>query len=356
HEGTPNGYIEIGLYKKRSTHWRDISRAFWRFNINDLEGVVHDATFRINNGQASISNEHVDFKANLDWIEDFFSVPTGQSEDASAVFNTRKIQTINNEFFTTSTLGYTSLPSGGLVQDISDQLRQAVLDDRAYFALRSSMIDIPVIAYSTSYNLKLRQIPNKSARITYNINTPPILTTNTLEEIVSKTTNLNWSSSDNDSDSLTYDVYYSVNQGEKQNILVTDIAEKNYSWNTESLSTGEYYVDIVAKDGFEETLSSTNVIKVDNNPPAVEITSNYGPNAVKDDQDFFWTAEDKDGDEVKIELTYSGVEEGFILHNYVNTGYYKLDTSNFRDGEYDLTLKATSGYFNANDTKKIVID
>ena len=99
-----------------------------------------------------------------------------------------------------------------------------------------------------------------------------------------------WSAEDANDDELTYSVYYRGENEKDWKLLKDKLEQKFYSWDTNSMPDGAYYLKVVASDEKSnppnEALTAERVSErfvVDNTPPAItEIASQPAPGAAGD--------------------------------------------------------------------------
>ena len=99
-----------------------------------------------------------------------------------------------------------------------------------------------------------------------------------------------WSAEDGNDDELTYSVYYRGENEKDWKLLKDKLEQKFYSWDTNSMPDGAYYLKIVSSDEksnpTNEALTAERVSErfvVDNTPPAItEIASQPAPGAAGD--------------------------------------------------------------------------
>jgi WD40 repeat protein len=99
-----------------------------------------------------------------------------------------------------------------------------------------------------------------------------------------------WSAEDANDDELTYSVFYRGEKEKDWKLLKDKLEQKFYSWDTNSMPDGAYYLKIVASDEKtnppNEALTAERVSErfvVDNTPPAItEIASEPAPGAAGD--------------------------------------------------------------------------
>jgi hypothetical protein len=99
-----------------------------------------------------------------------------------------------------------------------------------------------------------------------------------------------WSAEDPNDDELTYSVYYRGENEKDWKLLKDKLEQKFYSWDTNSMPDGAYYVRIVASD--EKTNPPNEALKaervsdrfvIDNTPPTIsEIASQPAPGPAGD--------------------------------------------------------------------------
>ncbi len=99
-----------------------------------------------------------------------------------------------------------------------------------------------------------------------------------------------WNAEDANDDELTYSVYYRGENEKDWKLLKDKLDQKFYSWDTNSMPDGAYYLKIVASDEKsnppDQALSAEHVsdrFMVDNTPPTVtQLTSQPAPAAAGD--------------------------------------------------------------------------
>jgi hypothetical protein len=99
-----------------------------------------------------------------------------------------------------------------------------------------------------------------------------------------------WNSEDANDDELTYSVYYRGENEKDWKLLKDKLEQKFYSWDTNSMPDGAYYLKVVASDEKSnppnEALTAERVSErfvIDNTPPAIsEIASQPAPGAAGD--------------------------------------------------------------------------
>lgn len=88
------------------------------------------------------------------------------------------------------------------------------------------------------------------------------------------TYSISWSASDADGDNLTYSVYFSTDNKTTWDFLVLDINETSTILNFTFFPGGNYFIKVVASDGFNLGESIYNeTLTISNKPPYVFITS-----------------------------------------------------------------------------------
>ena len=86
-----------------------------------------------------------------------------------------------------------------------------------------------------------------------------------------------WTAHDKNDDELTFSLYYRGQAEKEWKLLKDDIHEDFYSWDTNLMPDGAYYLKLVASDGASNPAGQSLTVErvsdrfqVDNNPPAVE--------------------------------------------------------------------------------------
>ncbi|MCF2141269.1 MAG: hypothetical protein K9W44_14520 [Candidatus Lokiarchaeota archaeon] len=104
-----------------------------------------------------------------------------------------------------------------------------------------------------------------------NLNDPPVveLIYPVGGEEISGEFTISWHGTDVDNDPLTYDLYYSPDNGQNWISIVQGLSVEVYKWNTTNIPEGEYLVKVIAFDGYDQgeaILSKAIHIKSDYNP------------------------------------------------------------------------------------------
>jgi len=124
---------------------------------------------------------------------------------------------------------------------------------------------------------KFAQSETKSFIIisTNELPTNPILTSPNDNDIWSGIQNITWSTSTTpDNDTITYEVQYSINDGENWSVLSSGILETYYQWDTTKYpDDANYLIRIRAyNDIFYSDWSQSNDLMIDNTAPIINIT------------------------------------------------------------------------------------
>jgi len=192
------------------------------------------------------------------------------------------------------------------------------------------------------------------------INNAPVITLSfpNGDELISGTTNINWSASDPDGDTVTVDIYYSADGGTSWNLISRDEANDGlYAWDTTKVSDGaQYLIKVQGKDGYLSSSDQSDkvfTIQNANNPPAISLTQPDGDEQVSGNYEIKWTATDSDGDTVTVDIYYSsdsGTNFTLISSGETNDGSYIWDTTSVSDGaNYRIKLVATDGSLSSSD-------
>jgi len=85
---------------------------------------------------------------------------------------------------------------------------------------------------------------------------------------------ISWQAQDADEDALMYNLFYSMDNGQTWLPLETDLAQSNYTMNTEGLpGSMECMLQVIASDGWHATSANSAVFQVAQRQPVVEIES-----------------------------------------------------------------------------------
>lgn len=247
-EGIQTGNVKIGVYKPRSSHRKYIKRGFWRFDLTGITDVVHNAKLLFSPSIVT-TNNYYSTKTELYWVEDYYSFTSGKGKELyeKALFT---YYAFNKEKITDQLETQKE-------QDITKQLNQAITEGKNYFALKAKLVDeLQPLSYSSSQTF---YSTIKGMKLIYEINNKPELEIFRSEDS-NNLLSLEWKSSDKDGDELLFDVYYSEISGAKETLLQENLIEEKFDINSSIIKLENYYVDIVAKDGFEETVKSTKLI------------------------------------------------------------------------------------------------
>jgi uncharacterized membrane protein len=151
---------------------------------------------------------------------------------------------------------------------------------------------------------------------------------------------INYSSSDADADSLTYNVYINGSLNVSSSVNIT-------SWNA---SDGYYNLTVSASDGINSSANSSSVLfKLDSTAPSVDVVyPSDGLNVSSNSIDFNATASDG----LASSLTYYWIVNGTLNSTSVDSN----STFNASDGYYNLTLFVSDGLNNGSDTVMFALD
>lgn len=104
----------------------------------------------------------------------------------------------------------------------------------------------------------------------------PILNTTICYQTISGVTEIEWLPCNDSLDhTITYSLYYSRNNGKTWNLLVSDLIETIYSWDTTTVFDGEYLLKLVCscEAGYTEASQTPITFKIFNNQPPPETST-----------------------------------------------------------------------------------
>lgn len=170
-----------------------------------------------------------------------------------------------------------------------------------------------------------------------------------------KTTIL-WTARDADGDRLAIDIYYSDNAGQSWIPLAEGVSNTGfYEWQVSYLPAGaQYRVKVVARDQYSQSsAASDDVLTIGRNPqPRITLLAPAAAQTISGIQPVRWTAFDPEGLPLQVSITiqHEGNEHWETLGtSSFSDGLLLWNTTNFRNGTYDLRAVATNGRYSASD-------
>ena len=181
--------------------------------------------------------------------------------------------------------------------------------------------------------------------------------------IVCKSVLITWDGEDHDLDPLTYNLYYSNNNGLTYTTIVAGITTSSYTWNTAVLPTGTYIIKVEVTDGDLTSSNTANNIYIDNTPPTttivnpldgeilsispVDIQAIANDNVVVKNVLFEYSSDGVVYNTIGVDSTPSGG----------NLFSYNWEFSGFPNGNYVLRVTATDSCANtSSDSINVILD
>lgn len=169
---------------------------------------------------------------------------------------------------------------------------------------------------------------------------------------------IRWDAIDEDGDTLKIDVEYSTNGVDWQTIVSDHENIGLYRWDSKTVSDGDFYLRVVAKDSEFEIPAETGRMTIDNSvnfAPSVTITSPDTKDMVLEGTfEVTWSATDIEGDPITISLYYSSDKGSWNIisgaENIPNTGSFNWDTTQVPNDKYYVKVKANDGKLMAEET------
>jgi len=127
-------------------------------------------------------------------------------------------------------------------------------------------------------------------------------------EVINETISINWDAVDFDNDPMTFDVFYSDNNGSDWTILADDIDQLEFEWNTALHDDGVgYKLRVIASDGvLTGQDESDDTFELDNfYAPTVELTYPNGGEVLNGTITITWDAFDLNSDTLTYDVFYS---------------------------------------------------
>jgi sugar lactone lactonase YvrE len=179
-----------------------------------------------------------------------------------------------------------------------------------------------------------------------------------------------WSAHDDNDDNLRYAVYYRA-EGDKGWILLKDkLEQRYYSFDTNSLPDGSYYLKVVADDSPSnppaialKTEKESDRFVVDNTPPVIEdlevtANANSGQDTPSATAHIAFTAKDK---ESAIDRAQYSLDGGDWILLAPKTGIsdspeesYDFNVANLKAGEHSIAVRAFDQFENVGTGKATV--
>jgi hypothetical protein len=167
---------------------------------------------------------------------------------------------------------------------------------------------------------------------------------------------LKWEGTDADvGEVLTFDVHYS-NDGKEWIQIASGLSKDTYEMDTNSNDNGNAYFKVVATDDSSYALTGEAVspkLVVENSyAPVVELTSPSGLKTLSGDVKITWTASDKNGDVLTVNIK---VDQKSIINDHPNEGTYTWDCTDVANGDYEMRITVSDGKNTASDFVKVKI-
>ena len=168
---------------------------------------------------------------------------------------------------------------------------------------------------------------------------------------------ITWTATDGDDDTLTIDLYFSVDSGETWTLIAEDEPnDGSYPWDTASVDNGDdYRVKVVADDGTDTAhdISDADFTIHNNHAPQVTLHRPRDGEDLKGMVYIAWTAWDEDDDTLSIDLYISdnsGETWSLLSGDEANDGTYLWDTATVDDSSlYRIKVEASDGLDDASD-------
>ncbi|MEG1142336.1 MAG: hypothetical protein RSE41_07835, partial [Clostridia bacterium] len=117
-------------------------------------------------------------------------------------------------------------------------------------------------------------VVNANASLTSTNSPPTVSILSPLDGyILCKTVNITWNGSDPNLDTLSYNLYYSNDNGLTYTTIVLGITTSSYIWNTSLLPTGTYIIKVEVTDGDLTSSDTVNNLYIDNTAPTTTIVN-----------------------------------------------------------------------------------
>ncbi len=156
----------------------------------------------------------------------------------------------------------------------------------------------------------------------------------TNKNVWSGTEEIRWQATDPSSQDLIVQIELSRDGGETWDILEKRLEDTgSYMWDTTAHANGPCRLRLTADNGYLETTKISHPFTLSNpgnTPPAVSLLSPRGGEIWSGIQEIRWLAQDRDGDELEIDLAYKiGRDDTWhtIARAVPNTGHYVWDTT-----------------------------
>ncbi len=164
---------------------------------------------------------------------------------------------------------------------------------------------------------------------------------------------IQWDADDEDSDTVTIDLYYDEDTVPGNGkILITSGLENTgeFNWDCSEVDEEEYYIYAIADDNnggiADDHSEGTILIRHEGNaPPEIEVLEPDDEDTADKDFTITWSADDDDGDTLEIDLYYDkdlnpNNGKTKIESELSNTGSYVWDCSEVEEGEYKIYAQA----------------
>ena len=188
--------------------------------------------------------------------------------------------------------------------------------------------------------------------ITLNQQPSIALTAPETDEVVDTSYTISWTASDPD-DQASISLYYDTNNSGNDGTLITNSLSEgihtSYTWNTSSLSSGDYYIYAKINDGVNLPVYDYGAGRITvNRPPSITITAPAANTTVDASFTISWSASDPDN-QANISLYYDTNNSGYdgtLITNSLSEGIhssYLWNTSSLASREYYIYAKIDDG-------------
>lgn len=161
-----------------------------------------------------------------------------------------------------------------------------------------------------------------------------------VSNVQASATSVTWNASDADGDTLTYDLYYSRDNGASFSMIQMNLPAASATVDTTVLggSTTAMF-RVVANDGFNEGIGDSNVVSIPANPPLIHILEPADGERGQFGQTFTFRAEVFDWQDGTLDN--ANIEWRDQTNFLIGTGY-EFATDNLLIGENIITVTATN--------------
>ncbi len=205
------------------------------------------------------------------------------------------------------------------------------------------------VSYPFTRSISTKQLPDLTLEIPKN------------KEVWSGTEEIRWQTTDPSRQDLTVQIELSRDGGRTWSILERRLKDTgSYMWDTTTHANGPCLLRLTADNGPFATTGVSHPFTLSNpgrTRPTVSLLSPRGGETWSGIQEIRWFAQDKDGDELKIDLTYKIAGDSTwhtIARAAPNTGCYVWDTSDIPNCDcLKIRITASDGAFLGHDETDI---